>query len=64
VRTARRYRTVQVRAAQRVLTAADPLLDGLRRALDGINPPKVCTKLTQVGAGPASTRQLADSAGA
>jgi transposase len=39
VRTARRYRTVQIRAGQQILTAADPLPHDLRRALDKLNPP-------------------------
>jgi transposase len=33
VRTTRRYRTVQIRAAGQTLTAADPLPDDLREAL-------------------------------
>jgi transposase len=33
VRTARRYRTVQIRAGQQILTAADPLPPDLRDAL-------------------------------
>lgn len=33
VRTARRYRTVQIRAGQQILTAADPLPRELRNAL-------------------------------
>jgi hypothetical protein len=33
VRTARRYRTVQIRAGQQTLTAADPLPDELAAAL-------------------------------
>jgi hypothetical protein len=33
VRTARRYRTVQIRAGQHLLTAEDPLPDDLRQAL-------------------------------
>jgi len=33
VRTARRYRTVQIKAGQQILTAADPLPDDLREAL-------------------------------
>jgi hypothetical protein len=33
VRTARRYRTVQIRAGQHILTAEDPLPDDLRDAL-------------------------------
>jgi transposase len=37
VRTARRYRTVQIRAGQQILTAADPLPPDLRDALALIN---------------------------
>jgi transposase len=37
VRTARRYRTVQIRAGQHILTAADPLPRDLRDALALIN---------------------------
>ena len=33
VRTARRYRTVQIKAGRQTLTAADPLPDDLRDAL-------------------------------
>jgi len=33
VRTARRYRTIQIRAGQQILTAEDPLPDDLRQAL-------------------------------
>jgi len=33
VRTTRRYRTVQIRAGQQILTAADPLPENLRDAL-------------------------------
>jgi hypothetical protein len=33
VRTARRYRTVQIRAGRQILTAADPLPHDLREAL-------------------------------
>jgi len=36
VRTTRRYRTVQIRAGQQTLTAADPLPDDLRDALTKI----------------------------
>ena len=36
VRTARRYRTVQIRAGQQTLTAADPLPDDLAEALTKI----------------------------
>ena len=37
VRTARRYRTIQIQAGQHIITAADPLPDDLRQALDAIN---------------------------
>jgi len=33
VRTTRRYRTVQIRAGQQILTAANPLPENLRDAL-------------------------------
>jgi hypothetical protein len=36
VRTARRYRTVQINADSQTLTAADPLPDDLRQALTKI----------------------------
>ena len=37
VRTARRYRTVQIRAGSQLLTAADPIPPELRDALAAIN---------------------------
>jgi Transposase DDE domain len=37
VRTARRYRTIQIQAGPRTITAADPLTDDLRQALDRIH---------------------------
>jgi hypothetical protein len=37
VRTARRYRTVQIRAGRQILTAADPLPNDLAEALAKIN---------------------------
>ena len=37
VQTARRYRTVTIRAGQQTLTAADPLPDDLRAALNAIS---------------------------
>ena len=37
VRTARRYRTVEIQAGGHTITAADPLPDDLRQALDRIN---------------------------
>ena len=36
VRTARRYRTVQIKAGRQLLTAADPLPDDLREAITKI----------------------------
>jgi hypothetical protein len=39
VKTARRYRTIQIQAGQHTITAADPLPDDLRQALDAINHP-------------------------
>jgi hypothetical protein len=36
VRTARRYRTVKIKAGRQILTAADPLSDDLRDALTKI----------------------------
>jgi hypothetical protein len=37
VRTARRYRTIEIQAGPHVITAADPLPDDLREALAKIN---------------------------
>jgi len=37
VRTARRYRTIQIQAGAHTVTAADPLPDDLRAALDAID---------------------------
>lgn len=37
VRTARRYRTIEIQAGDHTITAADPLPDDLRHALDHIN---------------------------
>jgi hypothetical protein len=37
VKTARRYRTVQIQAGPHTITAADPLPDDLRQALDAIS---------------------------
>jgi hypothetical protein len=36
VRTARRYRTIEIRAGAHAITAADPLPDDLHDALDAI----------------------------
>jgi hypothetical protein len=37
VKTARRYRTIQIQAGAHTITAADPLPDDLRQAIDAIN---------------------------
>ena len=37
VKTARRYRTIQIQAGEQTITAADPLPDDLRDAIDAIN---------------------------
>jgi hypothetical protein len=37
VKTARRYRTIEIQAGPHVITAADPLPDDLRQALEAIN---------------------------
>jgi len=37
VKTARRYRTIRIQAGDHILTAADPIPDDLRQALDAIN---------------------------
>jgi transposase len=39
VKTARRYRTIQIQAGQHTVTAADPIPDDLRHALNAINAP-------------------------
>ena len=39
VKTARRYRTIQIQAGQHTVTAADPIPDDLRQALSAINAP-------------------------
>ena len=39
VKTARRYRTIQIQAGPHTITAADPLPDDLRQALDQIDAP-------------------------
>lgn len=36
VRTARRYRIIEIQAGPHIITAADPLPDDLRQALDRI----------------------------
>jgi hypothetical protein len=37
VKTARRYRTIKIQAGQHTITAADPLPNDLRQALNAIN---------------------------
>ena len=37
VKTARRYRTIEIQAGDHIITAADPLPDDLRQALTKIN---------------------------
>ena len=37
VKTARRHRTIEIRAGRQTITAADPIPDDLRQALDAIN---------------------------
>ena len=39
VRTARRYRTIEIQAGQHTITAADPIPDDLRQALQAITRP-------------------------
>ena len=39
VKTARRYRTIEIQAGRQTITAADPVPDDLRQALDAINRP-------------------------
>jgi hypothetical protein len=39
VKTTRRYRTIQIQAGRQTITAADPIPDDLRQALDAINRP-------------------------
>jgi hypothetical protein len=37
VKTARRYRTIQIQAGPHTITAVDPIPDDLRQTLDAIN---------------------------
>ena len=57
VRTARRYRTVQIKAGGQILTAADPLPDDLNEALTKIGS-HLNTKLSQVGSRRERVRQV------
>ena len=55
VRTARRYRTVQIRAGQQILTAADPLPENLRDALAKTTSPDSAALIwPKSGSSPAS----------
>jgi hypothetical protein len=46
VKTARRYRTIQIQAGRQTITAADPLPADLRQAIEAINSPgQVLTNL-------------------
>jgi hypothetical protein len=45
VRTARRYRTIEIQAGSHTITAADPLPDDLHDALNTIHAPQVRTNL-------------------
>jgi hypothetical protein len=48
VRTARRYRTIQIKAGQQILTAADPLPNDLHQAIAKISA-HTAHSLSQVG---------------
>ena len=48
VKTARRYRTIQIQAGRQTITAADPLPDDLRQALEAINSPARCALIRPV----------------
>jgi hypothetical protein len=39
VKTARCYRTIEIQAGRQTITAADPIPDDLRQAIDAINRP-------------------------
>ena len=48
-RTARRYRTIQIQAGDHIITAADPLPEDLRDAIDAISSTRgVRTSLAEV----------------
>jgi hypothetical protein len=49
VRTARRYRTIEIQVGAHTITAADPLPGDLRDALDRIAAIQVRTNVSQVG---------------
>jgi hypothetical protein len=59
VRTARRYRTVQIKADRQILTAAHPLPDDLREALVTINDTKnVLSQVTSSSTSSGGCRRL------
>ncbi len=49
VRTARRYRTVKIKAGRQILTAADPLPDDLREAIAKNGRKNLNTRMSQLG---------------
>jgi hypothetical protein len=49
VRTARRYRTIQIQAGSQTITAADPLPDDLRTALEHIHRPPAAHQIDKSG---------------
>src|SRR5207248_2464024 len=49
VKTARRYRTIEIQAGQHTITAADPLPDDLRDALDRVHGNDVRTNRSNSG---------------
>ncbi len=50
VKTARRYRTIQIQAGNHVITAADPLPDELRPAIEAINGGQITCALARTSA--------------
>ena len=62
VRTARRYRTIEIQAGAHTITAADPLPDDLRDALETISRAsgQCPTNLSQVGSDPLRRVQSPD----
>ena len=54
VKTARRYRTIQIQAGKYVITAADPLTDDLRQALEAIIRSRRGVSLTRFDGHPTS----------
>jgi hypothetical protein len=47
VKTARRYRTIQIQAGDHVVTAADPLPEDLATAIESVKREPVRTNLSQ-----------------